>query len=808
MATEREQLQSGIAALESQRALLGDAVAEAALVPLRSRLAALEAEQPAPAAQTLRQVTILFLDVVGSTAIGQRLSPEDISELMDGALARFTTIVRAYHGRVMQYAGDGLLAAFGADEAQEDDVESAVLAGLAIVAETRRHAPALRERHGVPDFNVRVGIHTGQVLLGAGVDAEGSIRGAAVNLAARMEQSAPPGCVRISHDTYRHVSGLFDVTEQAPTPLKGVGQPVRGYLVERARLRAFRPPTRGAEGVTTSMIGRDCELARLIDAFEAVGESRQLHAVTVVGEAGLGKSRLVAEFQKALERHAEPVLTLLRRAQPRGASNPFGLLHDMLAWHLQIGPGDSAADARARFADGLAPLFGPADEAAMHALGHLIGFDFSASVHTEGLLGNEARLRERAFAAAEVLLRRLAASRGGRVLVLFDDIHWADEGSLAFMRHLLECARDLPLLLVLLTRPTLFETDACWEVIEPTDQRIDLRPLDRHDSTQLADLLLQRIAEVPPELRALVTGDAEGNPFYMEELVKMLLDDGIIVANGEGWQVAAQRLSAARVPQTLTGVLQARLDKLSPDERVALQQAAIVGAVFGEAALAAIDPASVQALPALLRKQLLRHAPPPFDTSNEYAFGHHLLHQVTYEGLLRDARLAGHASVGAFWRGRAEVGAPREVDLAACRALTEAHEHGRIAEPRDFVDWFEGQLARYLNAYVHHVLRPVAESVVDLAQTHCGPDDLSTARALTNLARVAIAQSESDAAEPLLRRALAIQESALGAGVQIPHGRSRSLVATFRDEVTFAAPNLCSGVRLPSANECSAPNTR
>ncbi|HSW08429.1 adenylate/guanylate cyclase domain-containing protein, partial [Aquabacterium sp.] len=689
-----EQLEAAMAALQAQRSVLGDAVVDTALLALRQQLAAQRAAAPTLPAQQLKQVSVLFVDVVGSTAIGQRLTPEDISAVMDGALARFTAIVQAHHGRVLQYTGDGMLAAFGTEVAHEDDVEAAVHAGLGIIDEARHAAPQVCSTHGVADFNVRVGIHTGRVLLGAGVDAEGSIRGAAVNLAARMEQTAPPGRLRISQDTYRHVNGLFDLVEQPPVLVKGVAEPVRGYLVERARPRALRVSTRGVEGVPTPMIGRDAELAQLLAAVDAVCAARRLCTVTVVGEAGLGKSRLVAEFQRALADQPLRCWLLPGRAHPRSALHPCGLLRDLFAGQLQIADDDSAETARSKFATGLGPLFDAADaadaadgagsEATMHLLGHLIGLDYSASPHLKDCLHDDALLRQRGFAAAALCLRRLGRHRGVPVVLLLDDLHWADAGSLDFVQHLLQHEHDQPLLCLLLTRPALLEADARFappsgaaDKPRGSHRWIELKPLGPANSRALADMLLQQVADVPAAMHTLLTSHAEGNPFYMEELVKMLLDDGVIVAEPQGWRVLPDKLVIAHVPQTLTGVLQARLDALAPAERTALQQAAIVGHLFSEATLAAIDPAAVNQLPVLLRKQLVRRAAQVFGETREYAFGHHLLHQVTEDSVLRDVKLRGHARVGAFWCARAEVAGPQDVDPAACRALAEAHDHCR-----------------------------------------------------------------------------------------------------------------------------------
>ena len=767
-----DQLAATVAALEAQRGVLGDALVDAALAPIKRELATLRARElaaaapaPTPPTQQLKQVSVLFVDVVGSTAIGQALGPEEIHVVMDGALERFTAVVQRHHGRVLQYTGDGMLAAFGTEEASEDDVEDAVRAGLGIIDEAVQLAPTVRRQHGVPDFNVRAGVHTGRVLLGGGVDAEGSIRGATVNVAARMEQSAPPGRLRISHDSYRHVRGLFDVLAQEPVSVKGVAQPLRSYLVERAKPRAFRVPTRGIEGLETPMVGRSAQLEQLQTTFHAVLTQRSARALTVVGEAGLGKSRLLAEFQQGLNLNS--CWLLLARAHPRSAVQPYGLLRDMLARQLQIGPDDSAAEARQKLVAGLAPLFIAEGEAPAQLVGHLIGLDFSASSAVKDLLGDEQAFTQRAFEATALCLRRLGQSMPVVVLVL-DDLHWADAGTLAFMRYALQHNHDTPLLCLMLTRPTFFEQHADWMPASDTQARLHLAPLDKAFSQALAESLLARLAEVPAALRALVTSGAEGNPFYMEELVKMFIDDGVIVVEPEGWRVVSDKLLGVQVPPTLAGVLQARLDALLPPERSALQQAAVVGQVFWEQALAAIDRAAVDVLPALLRKQLIvRHDAPGANTqgegTREYTFGHNLLHQVTYDGVLKAPKRSGHERVGQFWTQRAEVANALAVDPTACRALAEAQYHRCLADAPAYVVWFEGQFSHYLGAYAVQTLRPLAQQLVDVCEQQFGADDAQTAKALTNLARVILVQGSVAQAEPLLRRALAIQEAALGA---------------------------------------------
>ena len=680
--SERAQLEAGIAALQAQRAVLGDAVVEVALAPLRAQLSKLDVARRTET-QQLRLVSVLFADIVGSTAMGQQLDPEDTHAIMDGALQKFGAVIEAHQGRVLRFMGDGLLAAFGADGAREDDPERAVRAGLALLEEGKRHAAEIEQQHRVRGFDVRVGINTGSALVGGGVEAENTAMGMTVNIAARMEQTAPPGGLRISHDTYRHIRGVFDVEEQEPLAVKGRDEPLVTYLVQRVKPRAFRVPTRGIDGVETPMVGRYGELGTLSQGFEAVLAERTLRAFTVVGDAGLGKSRLLAEFQNALETHPQSFWLLLGRAQPNGMLRPYGLLRDVIAWRFQIADSDSMEVARSKLVEGMAPLFLEEGGLPAQLVGQLIGLDFSASPLLAGMLGDGRQIRDRAFQAAAEMLRRLAASDDSPLVMLLDDLHWADDGSLDFITQLMQQQRDLPLLLVMLARPALFERRANWVLPEAPHRRIDVTPLGSDDSHALTEVLLQRMAEVPEVLRALLTSRAEGNPFYMEELVKMLIDDGVIRVDADGWQVRAERLLSAKVPTTLSGVLQARLDALSAPERSALQQAAVIGHVFWDTALDALEPRAASALANLLRKALIvRRDGSAFDDAVEYSFGHHLLHQVCYDTVLKAPRRAGHAAAAAWLAQR--LGERTNEFLAVA-----AEHYERAGDEQRALDYFE-----------------------------------------------------------------------------------------------------------------------
>ena len=342
-------------------------------------------------------------------------------------------------------------------------------------------------------------------------------------------------------------------------------------------------------------------------------------------------------------------------------SQPYGLLRDILAWRLQIADSDSMAAAKEKIELGIVPLFerddGPRTaQAYAHLLGQLIGLDFSDSPHVKGIRDDGQQIRNRGFHACAQLLRRLVARDAKPIVLLLDDLHWADDGTLDFLNYLAEVNLDLPMLVLGLTRPALFERRADWgsPAKEGMGQatRIDLLPLGEDASRALADELLKKLPEIPTALRELITGGAEGNPFYMEELVKMLIDEGAIDAREESWGVIVERLLTTRVPQTLTGVLQARLDGLQPGEKLALQQASVIGAVFWDQALTAIDANATAMLPSLVRREflVLQHDA-GFEGVRAYAFKHHLLHQVTYDTLLKRARRDCHAKAAAWLAG-------------------------------------------------------------------------------------------------------------------------------------------------------------
>lgn len=655
--TEREQLEQAIAALEAQRALLGDAVVNAALAPMREKLATLTAAQtPTPASapretEQRKQVTVLFSDVSGFTAMSETMDPEEVSATMNDLWIRLDSAIVNRGGRIDKHIGDAVMALFGSPTAHEDDPERAIRAALDMQQEIQTFHVG---PDGQPWLRMRVGINTGLVLLGTiGTTGEYTAMGDTVNLASRLEHAAPVGGILISHDTYRHVRGVFDVLPQAPLSVKGKSQPIQVYVVRAAKPKAFRVTTRGVEGMETRTIGREAELRQMQAAFIAACDQQQSHLVSVVAEAGTGKSRLLYEFHNWLELLPTPTRLFRGRATLEMSKVPFSLIRDTLIARFGIQDTDRASTAREKLERGFVELVGDRYSEALvwaHFIGHLSGFDFSGSPHVQGILSDARQIRDLAYYYLTQFVAALTDERP--VVVLLEDIHWADEGSLDLINHLLHTRPDLPLIVVGLTRPALFEERPQWGEGPMAHVRLDLKPLAADDSRQLVAEILRKVPEVPPGLVDLIVTRAEGSPFYVEELIKVLIDDEVIVTGEDEWRVAMDRLAEVRVPATLTGILQARLDSLPGSERETLQQAAVVGRVFWDSVLkrlqgrAAVPMATSEQLTSLNKKELIfRREESSVVDAQEYIFKHAILHDVTYESVLKRLRRGYHAQV-------------------------------------------------------------------------------------------------------------------------------------------------------------------
>lgn len=720
---EREQLEQAITIQESLRPMLGDAVVDATIAALRQKLDALQTQ---PAAEQRKQITVLFADLHNFTSMSETLDAEEVSDMMNALWRRIDTAITNHGGTVDKHMGDAVMALWGAEVAHEDDPERALRAALAMQAEVAEFVKTnLRKRLDshpsatsvAPDESVlrmRIGINTGPVLLGnVGTKGEFTALGDTVNLASRLEHAAPVGGILISHDTYRQIRGVFDVQALTPLTVKGKAEPVAAYIVERAKPRAFRVRARGVEGIETRMIGRESELQRMLDALETVIEDRQMEAITVIGDAGLGKSRLLFEFNNEVELLPHRVRVFNGRGSEATRGLPYSLVRDIFFFRFEIKDSDTAAVAREKLEQGVLALSGQSDDATMHAhfIGHLIGLDFSASPHLSGILDDAKQIRSRAFHYAAQFFT--ATTRDKPAIIFLDDLHWADNSSLDFVDHLARACVSIPLLILCFARPALLERRPSWGEGQAAHTRIALHPLSKRESRQLVEEILREAQNVPQALRELVVSGAEGNPFYVEELIKMLIDQKVIVPGADEWKVDASRLVEVRVPPTLTGVLQARLDGLSGWEKTVLQRASVIGRKFWDRAVEWLgnDGAEVQsytnqatgegsggdvrtALESLRRKELIfRREATSFAGTSEYIFKHALLRDVTYESVLKRERRALH-SRAAEWLTQGDTERSNVYAGAIAAHYESARESFRAAE------WYKraGQQAREAHA--------------------------------------------------------------------------------------------------------------
>ena len=443
--------------------------------------------------------------------------------------------------------------------------------------------------------------------------------------------------------------GLFELEVQPPLRVRGIEAPMQTYLVRGALERSVASGERGLQGLATPKVGRDAELQRLLDAVTRARQTQQLQALTLIGDAGLGKSRLLRELTAKLSTDPSGCRLLTLRSQPDGVLRLFGLLRSLLATQFSVADTDSVEVARRKVVDGLTPWFDERAERQAQLIGQLSGLDFGDSPHVRGL--DPRSLRDQAFAALRGYLQALAAKGGALPVLIVEDLHWADDGSLDLLQHLLAHAAELPLALAMTARPALLTRRPDWGTPET---RVTLSPLAAAQSDELAQALLQRLDGVPQKLNELIVGGAEGNPYYMEELVRRLIDDGVIgidsTAAGPRWTLHAERLHGVRLPGTLVGLLQARLDALPAGERAAARQASVIGHVFWDDALQAVDANAPQALPALQRAAFVKvRETSDFEGTPERQFDHHLLHQVTYDTLLKAERRLGHGARRAGW---------------------------------------------------------------------------------------------------------------------------------------------------------------
>lgn len=649
--TEIEKLERAMAVLTTHQATFGETVVQAALTVWRERIAALKDPEAASDSHTEAQqrklVSVLFADVSGFTAMSETMDAEDVAATMNALWQKLDSTILAAGGKIAKHIGDAVMALWGVDITREDDPEHAVRAALAMQTEIREFNSADPKR-GVP-LNMRIGINTGYALLGTvGMVGEFSAIGETVNLAPHLEHAAPVGGVLISGETLRHVLGLFDVEEHAPLTLPNKPEPIPTYSVKRVRLDAFRVGTRGVEGIETRMVGREAELKKIKTTMQYVAEHHRVRAMTVYGESGMGKSRLSYEVTAWLGALKQPWRIFKGRADQTVSHLPYAVWRDIFSFRFEIQDSDPLSVAREKMERGFLNYM-PADpraKAKAHIVGQLIGLDFSTSPHVRHLVKHPRKLHEVAlYCLTEFFKATTAPETPGaapRPTALFiDDVQWADPGSLDLLEQfVLALPANTPLFVFCLARPILIEHRPLWgeslNVRHELHHHLILWSLPIDTGRQLASEILRKVPHPSEALLTLIATCSEGNPFYIEEFIKLLIDAQVIELGDDQWRVDEARLATLRLPAETKAILPQRLERLSEAEREVLQRAAVLGRIFWDSALEALsltdDKATLYATLDKLRAReiVFVRALSAFAEAQEYTFKHILFRHATY----------------------------------------------------------------------------------------------------------------------------------------------------------------------------------
>jgi class 3 adenylate cyclase/tetratricopeptide (TPR) repeat protein len=596
-------------------------------------------------------VTVLFADVVGSTAIGEQLDPEQVMEVMDGSFAFLNAAVAKFGGTVARLMGDAILAIFGAPVAHEDDAERAVRAGLEIQAAAARYAETVELRYGI-DFSMRVGINTGLVALAVVGDrnkTEYTAMGDTTNVAARLQGAAEPGSVLISADSYQLVKTAFEFKSRGPLEVKGKSTPVEAYEVLAPKARPGR--SRGLEGITSPLVGRAVEFQVLRAKLDDLHRGRGAF-VAVIGEAGLGKSRLIAELQTLATAGALPETAWFEgRALAYGQATAYLLWREILRGAIGAREEDLPEAAREKLRVTCEPLGVPeADRALIESV---MAIESDSSAQATGSPAGEV-LVERIAAAIGTLLEALAHQ--SPTVLVFDDLHWADVASLELLEKVSDLVERQALLVVAVLRPD--KEAQIWSAVDRARtslgshfQQIALDPLSAEHAQELLGNLL-RIEDLPASVRGLMLQKSDGNPFFLEEVIRALIDSGHIVRDGQHWR-ATRDIREVAIPDTLAGVLSARLDRLPGETKRVTQAAAVIGRLFARRVLGAVCTGAPPGerideigphLATLTREELVRER--VRESELDYIFKHALTQEAAYESLLIRRRKQLHRRTG------------------------------------------------------------------------------------------------------------------------------------------------------------------
>jgi class 3 adenylate cyclase/tetratricopeptide (TPR) repeat protein len=738
----------------------------------------------APGAER-KLVSVLFADVTGSTSLGEQLDPERLRSVMDEYFGAMREEIEAEGGTVEKFIGDAVMAAFGVPTAHEDDPARAMRAGLRMLARLPDVNRTLESEHDV-SLQIRVGVHTGEVL--ATVDpqpGEAMVTGDAVNAAARLQSAAEPGEMLASERTVQAARG-FAVADRGPLELKGKQERVRAFAV----LEETGGPTRGLPGFHAPMVGRDAELDVLRSVYERAEHEGRPHLVTIYGEAGVGKSRLTREFLSWVTSRERPPATLAGRCLPYGDGITYWPLAEILKSYASIldsDPTDLAIEkVRKAGRDLLTQAVSPDPARATATLAYTIGLQ-DPDISFGALDPKDVR------AEVHAAWRSFFTALSGRepVIAVIEDIHWADPALLDLLEELADRVLG-PVVFICPSRPELAATRAGWGGGRRNTSSVALDPLTVEESHELIRLLLA-VDDLPPSVHERMLERAEGNPFFLEEIIRRLVDGGLIEHADDRWR-ATEGIERVEIPDTVQAVLAARIDLLEPIDKRIAQAAAVVGRVFWSGPVADLtgsDPAVLDAALRRLEERELVLSRPGSSLAGqpEYIFKHVLTRDVAYESLPRKDRADAHTSVARWLESTAGDRAVEFAEVLAYHFATAAglqREAGGVdaALRRSALEWLRRASEDARRRYVLKKAERLAEEAVGLAAT---PEE--RVDALETLGESFFSDYQGDLAWRYFREA-----SLLAASLSEPDGRRVAHLAARACDITIRWPGSMSAL--------------
>ena len=584
-------------------------------------------------------VSVLFCDLVGSTTLAEGRDPEDVRAMLHPYHELLRGEIEGFGGTVEKFIGDAVMAVFGAPVAHEDDAERAVRAALRILESLED----LNAERGF-DLSVRIGVNTGEAVVALGVrpeQGEGMVSGDVVNTAARLESGAPANGIAVGEDTYRATKDIFEFEPLEPIRAKGKADPVEAWRAVAARARFGTDITRHHD---TNLVGREAERTLLESLLDRSIRDASCQLVTITGEPGVGKSRMVYELLEVVEDRSELVTWRQGRCLPYGEGITFWALGEIVKAEAGILESDSRDEVGVKLERALeAHAFDPAEREWFKArLAPLVGGETTAAAE-----------REESFTAWRRFLEGIASS--GPAVFVFEDLHWADDAMLEFLEHVADWSEGVPILLVCTARPELSKQHPTWAGGLRNASTVNLQALSPTETARLVSELLDQ-AVIPVEVHAPIVERAGGNPLYAEEFVRMLKDRGLLVHRGRSWELAED--ADIPFPDSVHGLIAARLDALPPERKAILHDASVIGKVFWAGALLAMEERPEaelrQALHDLARQEFVRTArQTSMEGEAEHAFSHMVVRDVAYSQIPRAARARKHQIAAEWLEGRA-----------------------------------------------------------------------------------------------------------------------------------------------------------